>query len=166
MTNLHYPQLLAELKLLSLNMFSKVPRGQIKKVKNFTLWFDAHSYGLVFLILACCLMNWKVIAWLKVRSLKWGGKWSEYRCSHSSYSKSKKKQSSGELAKSNYSRVPFLTKLQTDYKRDSNKVLFKKILEDCFFKEFFTYIPEIIGTVRKSFIFQIIGLFLLFMSGF
>ena len=81
MTNLHYPQLLAELKLLSLNMFSKVPRGQIKKVRNFTLWFDVHSYGLVFLILACCLMNWNVVVWLKVRSLKWG-KWSEYRCSH------------------------------------------------------------------------------------
>ena len=37
MTNfLHYPQLLAELKLLTLNMFSKVPRVQLKKVMNFT----------------------------------------------------------------------------------------------------------------------------------
>ena len=49
-----------------------------------------------------------------------------------------------------------------DYKKGSNKVLFKKILEDCFF-EFFTHIPEIIGIVRERFIFQIIGLFLLFM---
>ena len=32
MTNfLHYPQLLAELKLLTLNMFSKVPRGRLQE---------------------------------------------------------------------------------------------------------------------------------------
>ena len=35
-----------------------------------------------------------------------------------------------------------------------------------FYKQFFTSIPEIIGSFRESFIFQIIGLFLLFMSGF
>ena len=33
-----------------------------------------------------------------------------------------------------------------------------------FFNQFFTRIPEIIGTSRERFIFQIIGLFLLFMS--
>ena len=33
-------------KLLTLNIFSEVPRGQIKKVLSFTLWFDLHWYGL------------------------------------------------------------------------------------------------------------------------
>ena len=35
-----------------------------------------------------------------------------------------------------------------------------------FFWQFFTRIPEIIGTFRERFIFQIIGVFLLFMYGF
>ena len=46
MTNfLHYPLTFNWAKLLILDMFSKVPRGQIKKVTSFTLWFDLHSYG-------------------------------------------------------------------------------------------------------------------------
>ena len=35
-----------------------------------------------------------------------------------------------------------------------------------FFKQFLSRIPEIIGTFREKFIFQIIGPFLLFMSSF
>ena len=46
------------------------------------------------------------------------------------------------LAVNMFSKVP-----RGDYKRGFNKVLFKKILEDYFFKKFFTHIPEIIGTV-------------------
>ena len=57
-------------KLSALAMFSKVPRGQIKKVTNFTLWFDIHLIWLSF-ILTWYLMNWVSF---KLRSLKSGGK--------------------------------------------------------------------------------------------
>ena len=83
-TSLHYPQTIRLVKLLTLNMVSKVPRGQIKKVFNFVLWFDIHWYGLSLLLntvdeLKC--YNWVSC---KLWSLKWRGKWSEYHCCRSS----------------------------------------------------------------------------------
>ena len=78
---------------MTLNIFSKVPGGQIKKVMNFNLWFGIHLNGLA----------------LFLRSLKWGGKRSEYSCSHFSFFSHFKmlltyycdtqKQSSGEFVK-------------------------------------------------------------------
>ena len=38
--------------LLTLNIFSKVPRGQTKKVMNFTLWNDIHFNGLALFLIA------------------------------------------------------------------------------------------------------------------
>ena len=35
---------------LTLNIFSKVPRGQIKKVMNFTFWFDIYLNGLALFL--------------------------------------------------------------------------------------------------------------------
>ena len=60
---------------------------------------------------------------------------------------------------------------QADLKRDSNTVFFKAISRRLlwkknfftFFWQFFTHIP---GTFRERFIFQIIGLFWVFMPGF
>ena len=70
----------------------------------------------------------------------------------------------------------FLTKLAIRLKRRfkpiKNTAFFKNTygrllwILSFFFKQFFTRNPEIIGTFLERFIFQIIGLFLLFMSGF
>ena len=50
MTNfLHYPQTFKWVKCLISNMYSKAPRGQIKKVMIFACdWFDMDWYDLVF----------------------------------------------------------------------------------------------------------------------
>ena len=52
MTNfLYYPQTYIRwAKLLILNMFSNVPRGQVKKVMNFALWSDIRWYGLALFL--------------------------------------------------------------------------------------------------------------------
>ena len=69
----------------------------------------------------------------------------------------------------------FITKLQADWKRESDTVLFKNTsgrllwklsVFSCFLWQFFTRNPETTGTFRERFIFQIIEFFLLFMSGF
>ena len=78
LTSLLYPQTLRRAKLLTLNMFSEVPRGQIERVINFALWFDIHWYDLALFLHAVC--------WIEMlRLLKWEVEWSEYRCSHSSH---------------------------------------------------------------------------------
>ena len=59
-------------------MFSNVPRGQVRKVINFALWFDIQWYGLALFLHAAWWIE-------KLRLLKWGGKWAEYCHSHSSH---------------------------------------------------------------------------------
>ena len=75
-------------------------------------------------------------------------------------------------------RSPFLNKVasgrpvkketptQVFFKNTSGRLHWKLRVFFTFFWQFFTRIPEIIGTFGESFIFQIIGLFLVFMSGF
>ena len=41
---------LPTLLLTFLNMFSEVPRGQIKEVINFAFWSDIHWYGLAIFL--------------------------------------------------------------------------------------------------------------------
>ena len=42
---------------LNLNILSKVPRGQIKKVMNLTFWFDIYLNGLAFFLREGCTVN-------------------------------------------------------------------------------------------------------------
>ena len=119
---------------------------------------------------------------LKPRSLKWGGKsffsysvenvlgislrYSEavvqrirkiYRKTTLSESFFKEKlQAAGRLKK----------RLQQSFKRTLPEDCSKNYVFSHLFWQFFTRIPEIIVTFPERFIFQIIGLFLLFMSGF
>ena len=46
LTSLHYPQTFRWGKLLTSNMFPKVPCGQM----NFALWFDIHCYSLALFL--------------------------------------------------------------------------------------------------------------------
>ena len=50
LTSLHYLQTFSWAKLSTLDMFSKVPRGQIKKVINFAFWSNIYWYGLALFL--------------------------------------------------------------------------------------------------------------------
>ena len=62
-------------KLSTVNMFSKVPRGEIKKVVNFAFWSNRYWYGLALLLhdIWWIEMLYNSVSF-KLRSLKWGGK--------------------------------------------------------------------------------------------
>ena len=106
---MHYPQTFSWAKLLTLNMFSKVPCGRIKKVINFAFWFDIRWYGLaLYSYMLFDELKCYSSASFKLRSLKWGGK------SFFSYYCDTQKQSSGEFAKcigKKLCRRPFLNKV-------------------------------------------------------
>ena len=76
LTSLHYPQTFswANLKFSTLNMFSKVPRAQIKKVINFIFWSDVHWYGLALFLHDIDELKCYNSILFKLRPLKWGGK--------------------------------------------------------------------------------------------
>ena len=113
------------------------------------IWYTSiYSY-----ILFDELRNYTVIQ-SHLRSLKWGAKWSEYCCSHSSHIQFKmllvyhcdtQKPWSREIAK-------FLRK-QLNQSPFFSKVADSSALNNRFFpKQFFTPIPEIIGTFQERLI--------------
>ena len=81
-------------------------------------------------------------------------------------------ENSQNLLGSNCAAVSFLTKLQADWKNTPDRVFFKNTSGhflwklSSFFWQFFTSILEIIESFQERFIFEIIGLFLLFMFDF
>ena len=110
--------------MLTLIMFSKVPRGKLKKVMNFVLWFDIHfdTAQLRSFKLFDKLECYNLVSF-KLRPLKRGVKWSEYRCFLCA--------------------GVFFNKVEDRLKKKRlRQCSLRTLLEICSFKQFFTSIPE------------------------
>ena len=152
MTNfLHYPQTFKWTKCLTSNMFSEAPRGQIKKVMIFALWVGMDWY----VVRKCSVKRVFCKTLCKIQR--------KTTVSESLFLQNCRPTIAEKRLPHMCFPIKFAKFLRTSFLKNISGRL---ILDMKFFKQFFTHVPLTFGTIRERFIFAIISLFLLLVSGF